>query len=402
MLRRTAVARRYPGTNMDVDPSHYYSNFGWSYLMPQGMLQPERKNREASPHTRRRGPRRAFTGVWVDTDMHPVFRVALDPFLRKLAMTRAVPRTRPSEAVADYTKHAKSIGDRRSRHGWLAKVAQLCGMHGSSSEVLPLWAEECHAAYVAGSEVPSVALAVAMCYCTAASQAKEYRAFFECCRQPKWNLTPHFANTLWSALLDCAGRLDDEEGALAIIDEMIDTQVDFKNIGKWELVRAINAVRSKDGYERVKKFLFMIEIDKMNELHREYVVLRSKAELDAEFGETFKANDNMFYHVHWHKSIRNPMAFVPRRLFFDYKPTVGSEDSVKFLKKNAEKILEDRLALWKEQGLVPEDYVDTTKVDDKSEKFNYWARQKLHNRKTDWMKKKENLDRGYTPYEQTQ
>merc|ERR1711916_418026 len=92
--------------------------------------------------------------------------------------------------------------------------------------------------------------------------------------------------------------------------------------------------------------------------------------------ESFKENGNMFYHVHWHASIRQPMPFLPRRLFFDYKPANAVEDQAKFSSKSAEKILEERLKTWKEQGLVPED-----KVDDKTEKFMFWRRQEKWKKK---------------------
>jgi len=395
MLRRSLVGLSYMGTNVDTDPSINRSVFGWSELHMQGLVSPSAHNREAAMPARRYGAKRAYHNVWVDLEMHPAMRVALDPYLRKLPLTRAVPNTKLSDAADEYAKIAPRVGDVASRHGWLAKVAQLGGLKGSSSEVLPLWATECHELYVTGDAVPPTPLAIGMCFCTAASKAPEWRSFFQCCLRNKWNLTPHFSPAMWTTLLSCAGRMGDEDGVLEIIDEMVDLGVNLNNIGADAFVRGFNAVTGEEAYERVKKFLFLLDQEKVTSIFKRYYGLRAAVEREEADGEGFTDNDNMFYHVHWHNSIRQPQRFVPRRLFFDYKPSTFIDDEKKFHKKSVDSILEARLAKWKEEGLVPEDYVDTTKVEDINEKFDFWARQEKWKKKPTW----KNVP-GYTPHDQ--
>jgi hypothetical protein len=395
VMRRSIVALSYLGTNADTDPSINRGVFGWSELLPQGMPVPSAHNREVSMPGRRYGGKRAYHSVWVDLQMHPAFRVALDPYLRKLPLTRIVPATKVADAAADYASVAPKVGDIASRHGWLAKVAQLGGLKRTSSEVLPLWAMDCHAMYVTGDAVPPPALAVAMCFCTAASQAPEWRSFFQCSLASKWDATKHFTPALWSELLACAGRLGDEDGVLALLDEMVDLQVNLQNIAADGFARAFNAVTGQEAYERIKKFLFMVEHDKVTDIFKRYYGLRAAVEREDPAGEGFRDNDNMFYHVHWHNTIRQPLKFMPRRQYFDYKPTTFVDDEKKFHKRSVDSILEERLAKWKEQGLVPDDYQDHTKVDDVNEKFDFWARQEKWKKKPTWKKVP-----GYTPHDQ--
>jgi hypothetical protein len=394
MLRRARMVLGYMPTNPDTDPSLSYSPFGWNYLLPQGMHTPFTTNRSASPAPRRRGPLRAYRGVWIDTEIHPSFRAALHPFLKRLILTHHMPRTPLKKAVAAYTENSAKVGDVKSRHGWLAKIAQLSGVKKTAASVLTLWSQECHAQYVTGTAVPPTSLALAMCYCTAAAKVPEYRSFFNCCLKTKWNVTPHFPVPLWSEVLHCAGRMGDEEGVLSIIDEMVDLQVNFEVISAPHIVWAINAVHTKEGYERVKKFLFLLSKGKVESVFRHYVTRRVGSEQKPD-KSSFKENDNMFYHVHWHNSIRQPLGFNPRRLYFDFLPSSGLEDIKSIKKKSVDTLIAERVQKWKDQGLVPQDYQDNQKVVDVTEKFKYWQRQERWKKKPTWLEK----HKSYTPYE---
>jgi hypothetical protein len=392
MLRRTLRIASFVPPDPDTDPALHYSPFHWNYLLPQTMIVPQTQN-QRGPARRRKRLGRKFNGVWVDTEMHPAFRVALQPWLRKLALTRFVPPTKPTEAVADYSAHSKMVGDQLSRHGWLAKVIQLCAMHKSASEPLALWSEDCHALYVTGNQIPPAPLAIAMVYATAAAGAPEWRSFFRCCLKGKWNLTPRFPMPLWNNVLQHAGEAEDEEAVLEILDEMIDLQVHLDAVSAHAYVHAFNAVRSKPGYERVKKLLFLLCAEKATVVSRAYAGLRTRVELEQENAPKLKDNDEMFYHLHWHQSIRNPLRFLPRRLYFDYKP--GAAIDTKVQKKSVDTLVAERLQKWKEQGLVPDDYEDSQKVDDISERFKFWRRQEKWKKKPTFIEK----HAGYTPYE---
>lgn len=362
--------------------------------MPQAMEKPYLINRTAPmPQTRKNGTR-AHHAIWIEADLHPVFRVALDPYLRKLALTRVVPSTPIEEAAADYVAHSSKVGHVPSRHGWLAKVAQLGGFRKSSKEVLGLWSSECHAMYVTGTSTPPASLALAMVFCTASAKAPEMGSFFKCCLKDKWNVTPSFPDALWNAVLNCAAKQDDEKLVMQIFEEMIDVQVNFEAIRTYQFARAVNTVKDPELYARVKKLLFALSPEKVEQLFRAYTTLRANAENDPDT-HPMPENDNMYYHVHWHNRIRHPLQFNPRQLYFDYVPSTEVSDPTKFTKKTGDEIVADRLAKWKEEGLVREDYVDESKFDEQTEKFKFFARQERWKKKPTFWEKRP----GWTPAE---
>jgi hypothetical protein len=386
MLRRSTVARGHLPINPDTNPSFQYSPFHWNYMLPQNMEAPRRVNRAMSmPYQGRRVNK--FKGVWIATDMDPAFRVALEPYLSKLPLTRVVPPTPPTEAVKDFEKVGKLVGDERSRRGWLAKVAHLCAIHKKADLVLPLWALECHAQYVSGTAVPPLPLAQAMVYCTAASGAAEWRGFFDCCLQNKWNHTPMFDLELWNQLLLNIGSLGDGAGVMAVLREMIDVQVNLDQVNAVALVQALNAVTEAEGYAEIKKFLFLLSADKSLILLKTYTKLRSAAELKTKGAAELMVNDNMFHHVHWHSRVRQPMQFTPRQTYFDYIPTSGVTADKRNARKSGDDIVKDKIEKWKSEGLLPEDYVHEETVYDKTASFKQTARSEKWKKKPVWIEK---------------
>lgn len=362
------------------------SMFGWSYLFPQHMVMPHTVNRTKSMPYRSREFSNSFKSVWIPLDMHPVYRAALEPYLRKLALTRAVPPTKPAEAVADWKAKAPLIDDAPTRHAWLAKVLHLCGIHKAADDGLALWAEECHADYVTGDAVPTVGLGTAVVYCAAAGRAAEWRQFYECCLQRKWNITPHFETPMWNELLECAAAKADGEAVVLLLDEMVDVQFTLEWLDASALVRALNAVTETAHYERIKKILFAFTPEKTEQVIKRYTSLRSRAELEVE-GAEMPENDVMFYHVHWHNRIRHPLTFNPRQQFFDYKPSAAVDTQTKLSKKTAAQLVEERMERWKAEGLVPEDYEHKQHIDDVSERHKEAMRTEFWKRKPTWTEK---------------
>ena len=375
-MRRSCIRRIFEPFSPDTTPAHMYGAFGWSYMHPQGMDFPRTHNRVASPPFMGRQVN-AFRSVWIDTEIHPVFRVALDAYLKKLPLTRFVPNTPAEEAISDYKQVAPLVQDIRSRHGWLAKVAQLCGIHKKGALVLPLWSAECHAMYVEHDEVPPTSLVRAMLYCCSRSRLPEWRGFFDCCLKDKWNATPGFEAQLWGRLLKCAGQLDDERGVVAILKEAVDVQADFSHFSHASYVYALNSVRSPEEYEYVKKFLFNLSEKTIRHIFLTYYTFRSQQE-----GLPFplKDNENMYYHVHWHNTIRQPMRFSPRQLYFNHKESAHQTGDLHHLKASGDDIIKEKIEKWKEEGLLPADYQPDIAFKDESKAFRnrmkseYWKK----------------------------
>ena len=393
MMRRSAfLTRGFLHIRDPHEPIEEYSTFNWDVAMSQVMPSGQRQNRTmAAPNRQFRT--NAFKSVWIDTELHPAFRVALDPYLRKLPLSRAVPRTAPDEAVRDFDSVAPLVDHDASRWGWLAKVAQLCAIHKKADLLLPQWQKHgCHDRFVTGTEVPPTPLAKAVVFATAASAVPEFKGFFECSLKHKWNSTPSFCEQLWARCLRAAGQLADEKLVTAVLEEMLDLQVNLDVIDRPAYVIAFNAVKSTEEYEKVKKFLFKVSPHACDHIVKSYVYLRSQAELKKEGAYELPENDNMFYHVQWHARIRNPLKFDPRRLFFDYKPSnmdsvLGSVDERR--KMGGKDIIDAKLEKWKADGLLPEDYEHEEKF------YDYQAAHQSSQRQEGWKRKpKEITDLG--------
>ena len=89
--RRSPLLIGYTPVNPDTSPMISYSNYHWNYTLPQGMEAPVTVNRTmTAPHTSGHRNVNLYRGVWIALDMHPAFRVALDPYLKKLPLTRTL------------------------------------------------------------------------------------------------------------------------------------------------------------------------------------------------------------------------------------------------------------------------------------------------------------------------
>lgn len=360
-MRRTLIARKHVPVDGQTDPSISYSPFGWNYALPQNMTAPFRPNRSMPVPRTSLGFHKAL-GVWIDCEIHPAFRVALDPYLRKLPLTRIVPATTADTAINDFNQIGVRVGDTASRHGYLAKVLQLCAMRKSVAGYV-LWQSQCES-YLNG-EVPSAALAKSVLYLLVECRHDDWKTIFTHCMKHKWDLTPKFCMALWNKVLRCAADKRDEQGVRMILEEMHDVQVAWTNVGMMPLVTAFNAIISDEGYVWFKQFLFNIEMKKITSIAKYYTATRSRIELKLKIPEAqdndvvLPENDRVYYHVQWHNRIRSPMHFTPRQLYFDYFPQKESSDVAAPADPRKERVpdlVRRKVKAFQLQGLLPEDY----------------------------------------------
>jgi hypothetical protein len=449
MFKRTGRALGFQPGEASQDMGFAYSSFHWNYLLPQGMPAPIRVNRTMSaPYS---GPRvNKFVGaVWVDLELHPAMRVALDPFLRRLPLTRDSffnlerytaqgALATPQQAAADFERIAPRVDDVATRMAWLAKVMQLCAVHGEAELGMQLWEKfGCNerygvfapAANAAPSSSPSssshsgaippMPLAVAVLYCTAAlrsdkgadAAAKYASAIFDVARRTEarggWNVTPRLNADVWESLLLGAGARGEEALAIAVLEELVDVQFDVDILNARSVVVAMNSVKDKTLYEKLKKLMFAFGEKKTGQLAASFTKMRTEAELSKdeagkEAAKVLPENDNAFYHVRWHARLRAPMPFMPRQLYFDYKPTFATGGAGTTGGKEASKtavadIVKAKIQLWKDEGLLPEDYDHaeaTQGVYDKQAAWKQAMRAEKWKKKPTWIMKEE---LGYSP-----
>lgn len=326
-------------------------------------------------------------GVWIDLEMPAAYRVALEPQLSKLALGRTIPRTDVADAAADFKKLAPLIAETPVQEAWLAKVVQLAAFQQKADVAKELWVSSgCEGRYAvltpsspasaSSSAPPCEALLFAMMFSCARSLSPDWKFFFARCLKDGWNITPRFPTALWSELLRVAGALDDQAGVMMLLEEILDVHGDLEHLSNEAVVYALNSVTGTSEYNYVKKFMFHFSEKKTERLAKRYGWLRSASAEENENSPKppLKDNDNMFYHVQWHTSIRQPRKFSPRQLFFDYQPAAlartGHNPNAKI-----EAVVKDKVAQWKQQGLLPEDYEFTDQVYDKSAAFKNVMRQ---------------------------
>jgi hypothetical protein len=373
MLRRTQ--RRsvgYTPVNPDTSPMVSYNNYHWNYTKPQGMEAPLTVNRTMSaPYTSAHRNVNLYRGVWIELDMHPVYRVALEPYLKKLPLTRKIPNTSCDEAASDFRAVSPKVNNAAAEDAWLAKVFQLCGFQRKGEVALSLWNDFCKERFTKNGEKPPVALIKAILFCLTKSGSAEWQAIFDQCLKHGWNITPLFDTSLWACLLECAGRLDDGKAVRKILDEMIDVQACIDSVDSTSLVVAVNAITDPDDYNFLKKFLFNLGGAKTLSLAKRYTSLRGKDA--ASLKVPLKENDNVYYHVCWHSSVRQPQKFSPRQLFFNYKPSAETVSTTPNSKM--EDIVKEKIENWKAEGLLPQDYVHEDSWYDKAQAFKLVAKQ---------------------------
>lgn len=428
-MRRTQLLQLSPFQgfqrfDQNLSPMHKYSPNRWSYEFSQVMTPPTLVNRALNAPFKNHyaNVNRYRKGVWVDVDMHPSMRVALEPYLSKLQLTRTIPNTDPKEAAEDYKKVSPLVGDDHAKMNWLAKVIQLCGHKKAGDIALELWNKECVERYMKGpaissavvsaalasssssagasssdaligsssaststaaalqqeqqlvalaATVPSIGLIEAILYATSASDKPDWKPIFERCLKNGWNLTPKFSTRLWVCLLTTAGNQNDAKGARMLLEEMLDVQASIETIEGFAYVRALNSFTDKGDYNYGKKFLFNLSPETIERVLKCYKTFRGYG------AETIQPplpdNEKMFYHVAWHNSIRQPQRFSPRQLYFNYKPNyaAGNDDSSG---KSGGDVLKERIAKWKEEGLLPEDYEFEGDFVDKTARFKQTMR----------------------------
>jgi hypothetical protein len=396
MLRRSFVRRGYQVPNPDTDPTHQFGPYGWTYNLSQVMDVPRTRNRTAAmPYLGRHVNRyKGLTAIHLN-DMHPAFRVALNPYLSKLALNRVLPKTDLADAVADYEKVSAKVGHAPTRYAWLAKVLELAALRRDTDAAMSLWMGAPHKVFVEGSEIPPLTLAKTALYCACVGGKPEWKALFEASMKQKWNTSVHFCTVQWSAALECAGRLGDSAAVSLILDEMVDVQADLERVQEQAYVFAFNAAKEPADYENVKKFLHKLTAAKTTKVFKQYKRMRNNAEMGVGDlnAEKFPENDAMFYHVNWHNRVRHPLEFNPRQLFFDFQPpkVVDSRDRAKM---SIEEVIKSRVEKWKDEGYLPDDYVAEDVVDDKESRTKSYLRKEL------WKKKPAVLEDkrfGYTP-----
>lgn len=374
MLKRTY--RRFVGytpVNPDTSPMLQYSQYHWHYNLPQVMERPHNVNRRlAAPFQSSHSPVNKYRGVWISTEMHPVFLVALEPQLKKLPHGRTVPQTPVADVVAEYEKLAPLIDDTAAKDGWLAKVFQHCAFQRDGAQAMALWDTHCKPRFMDGEEKPPLPLIQAILFCCSKADHPAWKPIFEKCMKDGWNYTPSFDTPQWSYLLKSAGRQDDEAGVRLLLEEMLDVQADLDRVEARSIVFALNAVKDKAIYNFVKKYLFHFGERKVKHLRLTYSNLRG---FGAEsLRAPLKENDEMYYHVCWHASIRLPRQFSPRQLYFDYAPsTVGA--SSHSVNAKIDDIVKEKIDKWKAEGILPEEYEHEDRVYDRTSAFKNVARQ---------------------------
>ena len=289
---------------------------------------------------------------------------------------------------------------------WMAKVIQLCAMKKQNDLGVELW-KKFSAQITADNSafVPELNLSMAVLYCFSGSSV-EHEVFHEtfnrvCGREAAhtsttngWNASQSFPTNLWNYLLKQRGIKGDELGILMIFRELANLQYAVDQLSSDCIILGLNAIKTEEHYTEVKeRVLNLFAPDRAVILARTYTKLRSKAELLAENDEELSEaqeearkqleaetthsiyhstplthkelpeNDKMYYHVQWHSTVRQPMDFLPRRLFFDYKPSLSSsKGGASEARRNASDIVADRIKTWKEQGLLPEDFDEKEEV----------------------------------------
>ena len=378
MLRRCSrLLTGFTPVNPEASPMVSYSNYHWNYTLPQGMEAPITVNRNmAVPYASAHRNVNLYRGVWIELDMHPIYRVALEPFLKKLPLTRKVPQTSCDEAAADFRAVSPRVNNTAATDAWLAKVFLLCGFQRQGDIALALWNEFCEERFMTGSEKPPVPLIKAMLFCLAKSNSDRWWPIFDKCLKQGWNVTPLFDTALWGCLLKAAGRLNDGKQVRSMLEEMIDVQAFIDSVDSTSLVIALNAVTEQDDYNFIKKFLFDIGGIKTLSLAKRYTSLRGKDA--ASLRTPLKENDNMYYHICWHSSVRQPQKFSPRQLYFNYKP--GAETVSSSAGSKMEDIVKEKIENWKAEGLLPQDYVHEDSWYDKAQAF------KIVNKQERWKK----------------
>lgn len=222
MLRRSACrAVGYTPVNPDTSPMLQYSQYHWHYNLPQLMERPHSVNRSLPmPFQSAHSSVNRYRGVWIATEMHPAFLVALQPQLMKLPHDRVVPRTPVAEVIAEFNKMAPLIKNTEACDAWLAKVFQHCAFQRAGQAAMTLWKDYCEARLMAGEcatvdaaqKKPLLSLIQAVLFCCSKSDHAGWRPIFERCLKPTWNYTPLFETSLWTYLLKTAGRQGDEKG----------------------------------------------------------------------------------------------------------------------------------------------------------------------------------------------
>ncbi|EPY40934.1 hypothetical protein AGDE_02991 [Angomonas deanei] len=321
MFRKTSrKLLGYNPVNPDTSPMLMYNQYHWHYNLPQGMERPHNVNRSLpAPFSSMHSNVNRYRGVWIATDIHPAFLVALAPQLKKLPHERSVPKTPVEEVVAEYEKMVPLIGDQKAKDGWLAKIFQHCAFQRNGDAAMGLWDRYCKPRFVDGNEKPPLPLVQAILFCCSKSDNAGWKPIFEKCLKGGWNLSPMFDTPQWSYLLKSVGRQGDEQGIKMILEEMLDVQADLDRVEARSIVIALNAVKDKEIYNFVKKYLFHFGERKVKFLRITYSNLRGHGA--EKLRVPLKENDAMYYHVCWHAAIRLPRQFSPRQLYFDYKPS---------------------------------------------------------------------------------
>jgi hypothetical protein len=385
MLRRTRLRLGFQPTDPDAHALNYLGTFGWHYSFNQVMHTPRTINRTMSAvNVTNRTPTR-YPSVFIPLEgMHPTFRVALEPYLRKLVMSTTLPSTKPADAVADYERIAPNVLDRASRMAWLAKVIQLCAIHRQHDLSARLWkAEQCDERYVKGDEVPPAPLIQAYLFSCCKGKAPETKEIFQCSQKQKWNLSPSFETRLWDHLTKFSGRTNDENFFIEIWKEAIDVNANFDAIDPRAWMLGMNTIKSPENYAYLKQNLFKISASRIDKIAKAFVRLRSNPNGDDNFkpGVELAENDSVYYHVLWHARIRSPLTFHPRQLYFDYKPSILTTDSKT---QKAEDIVKERIAKWKDEGLLPQDYEANVEFTDREAYFKQWTKTERWKQKQTW------------------
>eukprot|EP00759_Apiculatamorpha_spiralis_P043949 PhF_6_TR41083/c0_g1_i1/m.62239 len=341
MLRRSLSQFRHHVTDADNTPIHMYSPFGWHYLNPGGINHPRTQNRNYglvwNLHNKH-----GDHSIRIDISkiMHPAYFIALEPFLKQLAPDNA----NPQDVLKEYMRIAPRLPE-SERHALLAKVGGFCGDTKLYASLKPIWDRDGAPQYVQGNAVPSVELAIGITQAACASDSPDWKVLFDCGKKDKWNTTPHYPERLWGLMIRCAANSKDENGVMDILEEAFDCRANIDVIPPEDYVTAFNSIQGDAAYERMKKFLFHLSSPAAIRLRHKYVNMRMK--------EQIPLNDKIFYHVHWHQVIRQPMHFLPRRLYFDYTPSHASKLGGK--PGNTDELVKQRVQQWKEEGLLPED-----------------------------------------------
>lgn len=435
MLRRTA--RRYSGytpVNPDTSPMVQYSNYHWHYNLPQGMERPHSVNRRLpAPFQSMHRNVNQYKPVWIGEESYAplqarqnsstaswsgassfqvplAYHVALAEQWEKLPHGRLVPSTPVHEVVEDFQRLHSQIQDDVVKDYWLSKVLQHCAFAREGEIAMKLWEEYVLPNYAGvplrsdtmnGGDAPKsnssspttmlsadrnadpnshshlyrappLPLVKAMLFACSKSDHKGWRSIFDLCLKPHWNATPYFDTAQWSSLLKSVGRSGDEQGVRLLLEEMLDVKADLDRIEARSVVYALNAIKDREIYNFIKSFLFHFGERKVKFLRITYSDLRGHGA--SKLRVPLVENDNMYYHVCWHDSIRRPQQFSPRQLYFDYTPSSivgGAQDP----DGKIDDIVKEKIEKWKSEGLLPEDYVHEDRVYDRATAFKNVARQ---------------------------